>query len=83
MRVGLFYFPTDYGIDIRELAQLRSVASSHCSCQSTLTFPSLVAPHTLAVESYRRPILIRTTRSSLSRLPLRQQQKYYSAPAFA
>jgi hypothetical protein len=39
MLVGVYYFPTDYGIDITELARaLKTGASSHCSCASTLIF---------------------------------------------
>ena len=72
MRVGVFYFPTDYGIDIRELARAAEERG----------FESLLLPeHTHIPTSRRTPFpaaencpkltLIRTTRLLRCRLPPR------------
>ncbi len=71
MHVGVFYFPTDYGIDIRELARAasRSVASSRCCCRSTLTFRHLAAPHIPAEGTCPRRIRTPTIHSLRFPLP--------------
>src|ERR1700739_2560183 len=84
MRVGLFYFPTDYGIDIRELARAAEERG----------FEPLFLPEHTPIPKHRRTgypgggryrnaLLIPPPRLSLFALPPLQQQKSYSAPVFA
>jgi hypothetical protein len=66
-RLSVLYFPTDYGIDIRELAS----AAKECGLESLLLpehthIPTFAAPHILAEENCPELILVCTTGVVLS-----------------
>jgi len=70
VRIGVCYFPTDYGIDIRELArEAEARGFDSLMVLSTRTFQSPAAPRIPAAESCPNVIPIRMTRSLPCRLP--------------
>ena len=64
MRVGVSYFPTDYGIDIRELARAAEERGFESLFLPEHThIPKSAAPRFRAAENCPRHILTCTTRS--------------------
>ena len=64
MLVGVFHFPTDYGIDVGELArELERASLIRCSCVNTPTFRSAGAPPSQVAANCPSATRTRTTPS--------------------